>query len=126
MGWLMTFPKDLKVEPGAEVAVVVRSAGVYLLNVARIIYLDDKVPSDRPELEAWFSFGYGTLPEYPLCGEERFAVTLDRETGDVGYEIFSFSSPIAWYAYVGKPMMIRTQKKFCRDSSLAMQQAIKE
>ena len=38
-------------------------------------------------------FTYGTLPRHPECGEERFAVELERETQLVTATIVAFSKP---------------------------------
>ncbi len=99
---------------GGTLCTLVRTMGIYSLNVARIVYVEDDSQGHR------FSIGYGTLPEYPLSGEERLTVCLDPDTQNVIYEIFSFSRPASWLVQLGSPYVRRVQKKFCTDSSIAM------
>ncbi len=99
---------------GRTLCMLVRTMGLYSINVARIIYVEDDSHGHR------FSIGYGTLPAYPISGEERLTVSLDPVTQNVIYEIFSFSRPASWIVRLGSPYVRRVQKKFCHDSSAAL------
>jgi len=96
------------------IAVVVGGLGVWMVNVCRIVYV-----IDEPRR---YGFAYGTLSEHAEAGEERFLVEW-RDDNSVWYEVLAFSRekhPLAKFAY---PIARRLQKKFRRDSGLAMQRA---
>lgn len=112
LGWIEPAGAIEPIAPGALVCTLARQAGLYSLNVGRIIYVEDE--PDR------FAFGYGTLPEYPVRGEERFAVARDRVTDDVTFEIFSFSRPHSPLMLLARPFLRLVQRRFCRESSAAM------
>lgn len=112
LGWIEPAGMIEPIVPGALVCTLARQAGLYSLNVGRIIYVEDE--PDR------FAFGYGTLPEYPVRGEERFAVARDPVTDDVTFEIFSFSRPQSPLMLLARPFLRLVQRRFCRESSAAM------
>lgn len=112
LGWLEPVGPLEPIAVGSLVCTLARQSGLYSLNVGRIIYVDES--ADR------LAFGYGTTPEYPVRGEERFAVALDPATGDVTFEIFSFSRPRSPLLLLAKPLLRRVQRRFCRQASAAM------
>jgi len=114
LGWIDVFAAPDAFHSGDLIATLVWELGLYSLNVARIVYVENE--------DARFGFGYGTLPEYSLSGEERFSVTLDRSTGEVAYELYSFSRPSTLLARLGWPM-VRIQARFAKDSAAAMRAA---
>ena len=118
-GWLEVVSSPETLCENGHVATLVRTLGVYSLNVARIVYVEDESPHR-------FGFGYGTLPCYPLSGEERFTINYDVETQQVSYEIFSFSRPAGWLTRLGLPYIRYAQQQFCRDSSAALEEACRE
>jgi uncharacterized protein (UPF0548 family) len=67
-----------------------------------------------------FGFAYGTLPEHSESGEERFCVEWDLADDSVWYDIFAFSRPLAFLARAASPLSRTLQKRFARDSQLAM------
>ena len=101
---------------GAVVGVLVRHFGFWSLNGARIVYVIDE--------PARFGFAYGTLEEHAESGEEKFLVERDSTTGDVWYEIASFSRPNQILAWLGYPLTRLLQKRFARDSMAAMRRAV--
>lgn len=115
LGWLQVVHSEGPPQVGQHVTTLAKSFGLWSLNVARIVQVDDAC-------ETRFGFCYGTLPEYPVAGEERFTVTLDEETGEVTFDLFSFSRPTAIPARIGWPLIRRTQRSFCKESSRKMQQ----
>lgn len=78
--------------------VLARRYGFLSLNPVRILYsLEESGSFERS------GFGYGTLPEHGVRGEERFAVEWCREDGAVHYDVFAFSRPNYPLAWSGHP-----------------------
>lgn len=115
LGWLEPAGSPEPLVPDALVCTLARQMGLYSLNVGRIVYVDDA--------PGHFAFGYGTLPEYPVRGEERFGLVLDPATGEVAFEIFSFSQPRAAIMRLAQPLLRRIQRRFCIESTAAMRRA---
>lgn len=109
VGWLNVVYEPDEIVQGSHVATLIRTLGVYWLNVARVVFVGDESPTR-------FSFVYGTLPAYTVSGEERFSVVYDTETGRVDFEIYSFSRSATWLAKLGWPLVRRMQRQFCHDS----------
>ena len=112
-GWIQAVGPQEPIARNSIVCILARHWGVYCLNFARIVYVDDSRPDQ-------FSFAYGTTREYPLAGEERFAVSINSTTGEVTYDIFSFSRPLSLLLWLSLPSMRRAQRRFCRDSTSAL------
>jgi uncharacterized protein (UPF0548 family) len=72
------------------------------------------------EEEHRFGFAYGTLLDHAEQGEERFSVEWERESDSVFYDILAFSKPRQWQARIARPVSRMLQKRFARDSLLAM------
>jgi uncharacterized protein (UPF0548 family) len=51
-----------------------------------------------------YGFAYGTLPEHPEEGEERFVVTRDEHDGMVVFEVVAFSRPHDLLTKLGGPV----------------------
>lgn len=111
LGWLEPLEPLEPIAPDALVCTLARQGGLYSLNVGRIIYVD--------ESPGQFAFGYGTLPEYPVRGEERFCVA-HAPSGDVTFEIFSFSRPRSALMLLARPLLRRLQRRFCTQAAAAM------
>ena len=112
LGWIEPVGSLETIAPESLVCTLARQSGLYSLNVGRIIYVD--------ESDDHFAFGYGTLPEYPVRGEERFAVALDRGTSEVTFDIFSFSRPQSPLMLLARPLLRQVQRRFCTQSAAAM------
>jgi uncharacterized protein (UPF0548 family) len=117
LNWLEATDSTTPVQEQKLIGTLVHLAGLYSLNVARVVYVDDKT-TDRVQ------FGYGTLPMYPLSGEERFTVSLDRDSDEVWFEIYSFARPASLLTNIGWPAIRWMQRKFCRDTTALMRQLI--
>ena len=113
VGWLQRVGPAEPVAPNSLICTLAQQMGLYSLNVARIVYVDDQSP-------VRFGVGYGTLPEYALVGEERVTVEWDTASDDVMFEIFSFSRPSSMLMSAVRPLLRRAQRRFCVDSATAM------
>ncbi len=110
---------NVTLEPGNVVAVLLRHFGFWSLNFCRIVYvIDEDGPARR------FGFAYGTLAEHAERGEERFIVEWDHASNMVSYEISSFSRPGSLITQVAYPIARRLQRRFARNSLLAMVHAV--
>lgn len=119
LGWVDVFPYDAPLVEGTCVAVVGRAFGLWWVNCCRIIYtVDTSAHGSR------FGFGYGTLPGHIAYGEECFFIDWDPETDEVKFEILAFSKPNYLVARIGYPWVRRAQKRFGRESAMAIYRAI--
>lgn len=116
--WLTFHGASAPPTAGQAVAVLVRVAGLWLLNPCRVVWVD------RPEAGAEaVAFAYGTLSGHAERGEERFRVSLDPASGDVTYEIASFSRPGTLLTRLGYPFARRFQRRFAEASAAALARA---
>ena len=90
-------PADVAIEVGQTVGVLVRAAGMWWLNAARIVYVIEKDGDVRR-----FGFAYGTLPGHAESGEERFLVEQLADES-VWYDLTAFSRPRYWGARLARP-----------------------
>ena len=120
LGWVRLLPPHAPIEIGTTVGVLAQHYGFWSLNTARIAYLIEKTGQ---EVER-FGFGYGTLPGHAERGEERFGVEWNREDSSVHYDVFAFSRPKHPLAWPGYPFARLLQKRFRRDSTRAMVEAV--
>jgi len=119
LGWVEAWPSETPVQKGNAVAVMGRAVGVWWLNACRVVYVLDKTgPISK------FGFAYGTLPGHFESGEERFLIEWDRSDDGVWYDILAFSRPNHVLTRLGYPVVRRLQKRFGRDSAVAMRRAV--
>jgi uncharacterized protein (UPF0548 family) len=117
--WTYIYPEAAPLEIDTNVAVVFRVFGTCWLNSARIVYtFDETTPVMRR-----FGFAYGTLPAHIECGEERFSIEM-HDDGSVWYDLRAFSRPRMWLVRLGYPIARRFQRRFVRDSKVAMVAAV--
>jgi uncharacterized protein (UPF0548 family) len=116
LSWLSLIDRGTPIVRGETIAVLARHFGFWSLNACRIVYVIDK-EDDRHKR---FGFAYGTLPDHAERGEERFIVELDQKDNSVSYDILAFSRPNHFLSLVGYPVARLLQKRFARDSKLAM------
>ncbi|MGD9562550.1 MAG: DUF1990 domain-containing protein [Pyrinomonadaceae bacterium] len=114
--WCRICWPETPIEEGRNVAMMASHIGLWSLNAARIVYTLDE--PDR------FGFAYGTLADHAECGEERFSVEIDRESGDIHYDLYSFSRPRHLLARLGYPYARYLQKQFVVESMQAMLRAV--
>jgi uncharacterized protein (UPF0548 family) len=90
----------------------------------RVVYvIDDSTCRDGHTIQR-FGFAYGTLPDHPERGEERFLVEWNRTDDSVWYDLMAVSRPAHWMARFGYPYTRFEQSRFRRLSGVAMQQAV--
>jgi uncharacterized protein (UPF0548 family) len=85
-----------------------------------VYVVDEEGPMER------FGFAYGTLAEHAESGEERFTVEWNRYDDSVWYDILAFSRPRQMLARLGHPVSRLLQRKFAKDSKLAMLQSVRD
>ncbi len=112
LGWARICWPETPIEPGRNVAMAASHLGFYSLNAARIVYTLNE--------DFRFGFAYGTRSDHAECGEERFSVDLDEQTGEVHYDLFSFSRPSHFAARLGYPYARYLQKRFVAHSKAVM------
>ncbi len=121
MGWVELLPQEAPIEPGTNVAVVVRHLGFWSLNGCRVVYgIGDR------HIGSSFGFAYGTLTNHAEMGEETFEARLAPESEEVVYRIQAVSKPPAAMAWIGYPIARYFQQRFRRDSIRALRRAIDE
>ncbi|HEY2410941.1 MAG TPA: DUF1990 domain-containing protein [Pirellulaceae bacterium] len=97
-----------------------------LLMPARVVYVtEDSITCDGQQIDR-FGFAYGTLPDHPERGEERFLVEWHRDDDSVHYDLLAVSQPRHWLARLAYPYTRWQQASFRRLSGLAMQRAVRE
>ena len=121
LGWIQVVSGPTRLEAEQLITTLVRRCRIYALQATRVVYVIDEQPSLRR-----FGFGYGTLLGHLLCGEERFTVAINEQTGDVSYEIYSFSKPATRLGKLGVGYLRHLQKQFCRESADALKRFIRQ
>ncbi len=120
-GWVELSWPDTPIEVGATVGVLGRALGLLYLGASRIVYrLEQTGPVET------FGFAYGTLPDHPLRGEERFMVEWRHKDDSVWYDVLAFSRPSSFLLWLGRPVLRRFQRYFAADSLRAMVRASSE
>jgi len=116
--WVELHPPSSHVAANVTVGILARAMGVYSLNACRVVYvIEEEDPFHR------FAFGYGTLPEHPESGEERFQVE-HRSDDTVWFDILAYSRPYQLLAHLAYPYVRHKQKQFASGSMQAMQTAV--
>jgi uncharacterized protein (UPF0548 family) len=119
MPWVQVHPPQPSLEPGTDVAVLIRHFGFWSLNGARVVYTVGETDRQRR-----FGFAYGTLTNHGESGEELFEVLIDPQTGAVVYHLRAVSWPQSVLARIGYPLVRLLQARFRHDSGVAMQRAV--
>ncbi len=118
-GWVELSWPDTPIEEGATVGVLGRGLGLWFLAACRIVYrLEEEGPIEK------FGFAYGTLPDHPLRGEERFMVEWRHEDDSVWYDVLAFSRPRA-FLRLARPLLRCCQRRFAAHSKAAMLRALR-
>ncbi|KAL8034772.1 hypothetical protein ABFX02_12G051600 [Erythranthe guttata] len=117
LNWAFVDSKT-RIQSGVKFCVCAKAVLPWLLMPLEVVYVDESKNSKNAL--ASYSFGSGTLQGHLLAGEECFSITMD-EKKDVWYEIVSFSKPANFLSVIGYPYVLLRQKRFARDSTLAMQ-----
>lgn len=118
LGWISVANPEAAIRVGEIVAVVAHTAGLWSLNLCRIIEVCDD--------EASFGFVYATTPAHVEEGQERFLLTFDKESGSVDYLIEAISRPRHPFARLAYPFTRAMQHRFSRESHMRMKSAIRD
>jgi uncharacterized protein (UPF0548 family) len=119
LGWCQLCWPDTPIEVGRTVGVVIKHYGFWSLNACRIVYvIEEDGPVNR------FGFAYGTLQDHGETGEERFCVEWDQGNDQVWYDLYAFSRPKHMLARIAYPLSRSLQKRFARESKMAMVRAV--
>jgi len=117
LDWIRLYPIQPLIQEGQVVGVLVKVAGVWILNLCRIV---------RTLAEArQISFSYGTLSNHAEAGEEKFSLEWSAEDDTVRYEINAVSRPNMLIAKLAYPYVRNLQKRFCRESMEHMRELIR-
>jgi uncharacterized protein (UPF0548 family) len=118
--WTKILPERAPLETGTTVAMLAQVYGLWWLNACRIVYtIDETAPVRR------FGFAYGTLAAHVETGEERFSVEWHADDS-VWYDLRAFSQPRYPLVKLAKPLARMQQRRFARESKVAMQRAVAE
>ena len=119
LGWVRIADSAAPIEPGTLSCVVAKSFGLWSTHVCRIVYTIDESAGEVQQ----FGFAYGTLPAHAERGEERFLIQWNTVDDSVWYDLLAFSVPNSLLAKIGYPLVRQLQKRFARDSKVAMLRA---
>jgi len=97
---------------------------LWILMAARVIGLVDERQRQGADRTERYGFVYGTLPDHPERGEERFLVEWQQTDNSVWYDLLAVSQPAHWLARIGYPYTRFEQARFRRLSCAAMRQAV--
>jgi uncharacterized protein (UPF0548 family) len=109
---------------------------LWILFPARVVWMVDDSGGDSPLTSGpspargegriqRCGFAYGTLPDHPERGEERFVVEWNENDDSVWYDLLAVSRPAHWLARVGYPYTRYEQARFRRLSGEAMRKAVR-
>ncbi|QDU27937.1 hypothetical protein ETAA8_30290 [Anatilimnocola aggregata] len=113
-GWTELYAPIGAPRVGNVVGMLVRIGGCWWLNPCRVLYEIDEIQPVRR-----CGFGYGTLNDHAESGEERFLIEQD-EMGQVWYDLAAFSRPRNPLARLFNPWVRHIQRRFGRESVVAM------
>lgn len=116
LGWVTVANPEVAIRIGEIVAVIAHTAGLWSLNLSRIIEVRDD--------EANFGFVYATTSAHVEEGQERFLLTFDAESGSVDYLIEAVSRPSHPLARLAYPFTRAMQHRFSRESHIRMKSMI--
>jgi uncharacterized protein (UPF0548 family) len=98
---------------------------LWLLMPARVVHtIHDTITRGGHTINR-YGFAYGTLPDHPERGEERFLIEWNRSDDTVHYDLLAISQPRHFLARAGYPYTRHEQSRFRHLSGLAMQRALK-
>ena len=118
VGWVELVPRRAPIAPGTVVAVLARHMGFWSLNGCRVVYTLGTPAGPQ------FGFAYGTLTAHAESGEELFEITRSPTTGHVAYRVRAVSKQRAALAKLAPAVARSFQRRFRRDSAVALARAI--
>jgi uncharacterized protein (UPF0548 family) len=116
LSWISVYPNHVTASAGQTLLIAAHFLGVTWFNPVRIVYVEDA--------PTCIAYAGGTLQGHAARGEERFEVKWDEHTQTVSYDILAYSRTNRWYTFLGFPLLQSLQRRFRRDSTLAMQEAV--
>ena len=112
LGWVRVANPLASVAPGQLIAVEAHTAGLWSLNISRIL--------ETVNTPTRFGFLYATTRMHVEEGEERFVLELDPASGQLCYLIEAVSRPRHPLARLAWPFARAMQHRFARDSHIRM------
>ena len=116
LGWVSVANPAAKIAPGEIVAVLARAAGLWSLNLSRIV--------ETIDTPTRFGFLYATTAMHVEEGQERFVVEFDEEHSSVTYLIEAVSRPRHPLAQLAYPFTRAMQHRFRKESQQRMHEAV--
>jgi uncharacterized protein (UPF0548 family) len=120
LGWARVCWPDAPIEVGTTVAVLARHFGFWSLHPARIVFIVD---DDDGQVRR-SGFAYGTVRGHGEQGEETFIIEWRRADDSVWYDLRSFSRPGELLTKLSNPIVRSLQRRFARESTQAMLEAV--
>ena len=118
------YPARPPIEAGTVVVLRIRALQLWSLAACRIVYTTDEASAVGEDPVVRFGFGYGTLPGHVERGEERFCIEWNRADDTVWYDLAAFSQADQLLVWIGLPVARYYQRRFAKESALAMQAAV--
>lgn len=112
LGWVSVANTAAPIAPGETVAVLAHAAGLWSLNLSRILEIID-TPTR-------FGFLYSTTSMHVEEGQERFLIEFDEEHSSVTYLIEAVSRPRHPLARLAYPFVRTAQHRFQKESQQRM------
>lgn len=126
---LEVFPVAGSAKPGAAIALVIRSLGLWWVNSARVLFVEETegaaIAGGEQDGERVFALTYGTLPDHLERGEERFAIRQAAD-GTVWYDLTVVWRGNKLLARLAPWMVRREQARFRRLSVKALREAVQK
>lgn len=116
LGWVSVANPAAKIAPGEIVAVLARAAGLWSLNLSRIV--------ETIDTPTRFGFLYATTAMHVEEGQERFLIEFDDEHSSVSYLIEAVSRPRHPLARLAYPLTRAMQRRFQNESHQRMHSAV--
>lgn len=120
LSWTRLCWPETPPEPGADVAVLVRTLGLWSINPCRVVYtLEEPGEVER------VGFAIGTLPGHAERGEERFTVEWRHADDSVWFELFACAGADHWLVRAAYPGLRLVQHRFGKGALRAMREAVR-
>lgn len=116
LGWVSVANPAANLAPGEIVAVLARAAGLWSLNLSRVV--------ETIATPTRFGFLYATTAAHVEEGQERFVVEFDEEHSSVTYLIEAVSRPRHPLARLAYPFARAMQHRFRKESQQRMHEAV--
>ena len=119
MDWIRVQP-GATLAPDASFTFASYQLGLWIISSCRVVYVEEDV--DGPVQR--FQYGYGTVGDHAVCGEESFVVEWNRESGSVRFGVRKFSRPANWLSRATAPIVRTIQSRFTTQALERLQEAV--